>query len=314
MIKQPIKVGIIQSSPVYLDIKKSMDKALSLMEKAVKQDAELLVFGETWLSGYPAWLDHCPEAALWDHEPTKNVFAKMIQNSITIPGKETKTLCDFAQTHKVVITTGVNEIIPTGPGNGTIYNTLLTINANGEIVNHHRKLMPTFTEKLLYGTGDGHGLKAAETHLARIGGLICWEHWMPLARQALHNSGEHIHIAVWPWVHEMHQIASRHYAFEGRCFVIAVGQIMRTKDFPKELKLPKHLENKPNELILKGGSCIIAPDGKYILEPQLHTEDIIVQEIHDLQQIYKERMTLDTSGHYNRPDIFNFNINTERKK
>jgi predicted amidohydrolase len=214
----------------------------------------------------------------------------------------------------MVICIGVNEIVKTGIGNGTIYNSLLFIDANGSIVNHHRKLMPTFTEKLLYGIGDGHGLKASETHLGRIGGLICWEHWMPLTRQAMHNSGEHIHIAVWPWVHDIHQLASRHYAFEGRCFVVAVGQIMRVKDFPGELKLHDHLKNEPGELILKGGSCIIAPDGSYVLGPQIGDEGIIIHEITDLERIYKERMTLDTSGHYNRNDIFNFGINNERKQ
>jgi nitrilase len=312
VIKSSLKVGIIQASAVYLDLEKSMAKAVGLMEKAVEKGAELVVLGETWLSGYPAWLDHCPEVAFWNHEPSKAVFAKMIKNSVTVPGAETAVFCDFARTHNIVIVIGVNETVHAGPGNGTIYNTLLTIAANGEIVNHHRKLMPTYTEKLLYGTGDGHGLKVSETHLGRVGGLICWEHWMPLARQALHNSGEHLHVALWPWVHEMHQIASRHYAFEGRCFVIAVGQIMRVKDFPGELKLPPHLEHKPGELILKGGSCIIAPDGTYILEPQLETEEIIIQEITGLERIYKERMTLDTSGHYHRPDIFTFDVNMKR--
>ena len=143
MMKQAIKIGIIQTSAVHLDIKKSMEKAVSLMEQAVEKGAELLVFGETWLSGYPAWLDHCPQVAVWDHEPTKEVFLKMYQNSVIVPGKETKIFCDFAQTHNVVICIGVNEIVPSGPGNGTIYNTLLTIDTNGEIVNHHRKLMPT---------------------------------------------------------------------------------------------------------------------------------------------------------------------------
>ena len=313
-MKKSIKIGLVQSRPEYLDIQKSTDKAVNLVEEAVRKDAELVVFGETWLSGYPAWLDHCPEAALWNHEPTKEVFANMYRNSVVVPGEETKTLCDLARTHHIVICLGVNEIVKTGIGNGTIYNSLLFIDANGEITNLHRKLMPTFTEKLLYGIGDGHGLKASDTHLGRIGGLICWEHWMHLTRQAMHNSGEHIHIAVWPWVHEMHQIASRHYAFEGRCFVVAVGQIMRVKDFPGELKRPEHLESKPEELILKGGSCIVAPDGKYILEPQFDKEGVFIQEITDPEQIYKERMTLDTSGHYNRNDIFNFSFNNERKK
>ena len=313
-MKKSIKIGIVQSGPEYLDIQKSMDKAVSLIEEAVGKGAELVVFGETWLSGYPAWLDHCPEAALWNHEPTKEVFANMYQNSVVVPGEETEILCDLAQSHHIIICLGVNEIVKTGIGNGTIYNSLVFIDANGKIINHHRKLMPTFTEKMVYGIGDAHGLKASETHLGRIGGLICWEHWMPLTRQAMHNSGEHIHIAVWPWVHEMHQIASRHYAFEGRCFVVAVGQIMRAKEFPGELKQPEYLKDKPGELVLKGGSCIVAPDGKYILEPQFEKDGVFIQEITDLEQIYKERMTLDTSGHYNRNDIFGFSVNNERKK
>jgi nitrilase len=313
MMKNSIKIGIIQSSAVHLDIEQSMKKAIRLMEQAVEKSSELIVFGETWLTGYPVWLDHCPDVAGWDNESTKEVFAKMYRNSVIVPGKETEIFCDFARTHHIVICIGVNEIIPSGPGNGTIYNSFLIIDTNGVIANHHRKLMPTYTEKLIYGTGDGHGLKAVNTELGRIGGLICWEHWMPLARQAMHNSGEHIHIALWPRVHEMHQIASRHYAFEARCFVVAVGQFMCVKDFPTQLKLPENLENKPEHPVLNGGSCIIAPNGKYVMEPRVDQDGIILQEITDLEQIYKERMTLDTSGHYNRPDVFNFNLNAQRK-
>lgn len=305
-MKKSVKIGIIQSGPQFLDLQGSIEKAVKLVEDAVHKGAELVVFGESWLSGYPAWLDLCPEIALWDHEPTKEVFAETFLNSIAIPGIQTKVFCDLAQTHHIVIGIGVNEIVKSGPGNGTIYNSFLLIDVDGKIVNHHRKLMPTYSEKLLYGLGDGRGLNAADTHLGRIGGLICWEHWMPLARQAMHNSGEHIHIALWPWVHDIHQLASRHYAFEGRCFVVAVGQILRVKDLPKQLKMPGNLVNKPDELILKGGSCIISPDGSYLLGPQVLNEGVIVYEIPNLDKIYKERMTLDTSGHYNRDDIFNF--------
>ncbi|MCP5104236.1 MAG: carbon-nitrogen hydrolase family protein [bacterium] len=313
-MKESAKIGIIQSGAVYLDVEKSMEKAVLLIEEAVGKGAEMVVFGETWLSGYPAWLDLCPGAALWNHEPTKEVFARMYHNSIAVPGKETEVLCNLARTHNIVIVMGVNEIVHTGMGNGTIYNSMIFIDAGGKIVNHHRKLMPTYTEKLLYGIGDGFGLKASDTHLGRVGGLVCWEHWMPLARQAMHNSGEHIHIAVWPWVHEMHQVACRQYAFEGRCFVVAVGQIMRVKDFPKELELPDDLKDKPEELILKGGSCIVAPDGSFILGPQVNNEGVIVQQVGSLDRIYKERMTLDTSGHYNRNDVFDFHVNKERKQ
>ncbi|MCP5048183.1 MAG: carbon-nitrogen hydrolase family protein [bacterium] len=307
-----MKIGIVQSGAVYLDLEKSMEKAIGLIEEGVNKGGELLVFGETWLSGYPAWIDCCPEVGFWNHEPVKEVFARMHRSSIEVPGKETNILCGLARKHNIVICMGVNEIVEAGEGNGTIYNSLLIIDAKGEIRCHRRKLMPTFTEKLVYGTGDGFDLNAVETHLGRVGGLICWEHWMPLTRQAMHNSNEHIHVAVWPTVHDLHQMASRHYAFEGRCFVVAVGQIMKVKDIPEQLKLPEHLENKPDEFILKGGSCIIAPDGTFIMEPQMDKEGVFVCEINQLDRIYKERMTLDTSGHYNRSDVFNFSVNRER--
>jgi len=313
-MKNSVKVAIVQKGPVYLDLEKSLYKMLALIEEAVAEKAALIVFGETWLSGYPAWLDHCVDYARWDHGPTKKVFARMYQNSVAVDGKTIKTLCKTAKKHQIVIVTGINEIVEKGIGNGTIYNALLIINSNGEILNHHRKLMPTFTEKLLYGMGDGHGLKAAETSLGRIGSLICWEHWMPLTRQAMHNSGELIHIALWPQVHEMLQVASRHYAFEGRCFVIAVGQMMKASDFPEELGLPKHLEKEPDTYVLNGGSSIIGLDVKYFLNPQYGIEETIFFEINNLQSVFEEKMTLDTSGHYNRNDIFEFKVNYSRKK
>jgi predicted amidohydrolase len=308
-----VKVGIVQSGPAYLDLENSMKKAASLIQEAVNKGAQLVVFGETWLSGYPAWLDYCPEVGFWNHEPVKDVFMQMHLNSITVPGKETDLFCQMAKKHNIVICIGVNEKITNGPGNGTIYNSLLIFDESGKIACHHRKLMPTFTEKLLYGLGDGHDLKAIDTHIGRIGGLICWEHWMPLARQAMHNSNEHIHIALWPTVHETHQLASRHYAFEGRCFVVAVGQVMKVKDIPSQLKRPQNLKNNGDDFLLKGGSCIIAPDGSFLMEPQMNKEGVFVHEINDLKRIYKERLTLDTSGHYNRPDVFNFSVNYERK-
>jgi len=311
-MKTTLKVAIVQESPVYLNLRQSLEKAEILIEEAADQAANLIVFGETWLSGYPAWLDHCPKVALWNHEPTKEVFARMMQNSIAVPSNETHFLGKLAKKHQLHIVIGVNEVVHFGAGSGTIYNSILTFNEKGEMVNHHRKLMPTYTEKLLYGAGDGEGLKAVSTPFGKMGSLICWEHWMPLTRQAMHNTGELIHIALWPAVHEMHQIASRHYAFEGRCFVIAVGQVMRAKDIPPELELPTHLAENPNEFLLNGGSAIIAPDGFYDLKPQYDKEGMIFHEINDLDQAMRERMTLDVTGHYQRNDVFMFGVNRKR--
>lgn len=307
-MKDKITVGIIQEGPVYLDLEKSMQKAEQLIKSATEKGAEMVVFGETWLSGYPAWLDHCPNVALWDDESMKAVFGRMYDNSITVPGPETQQIAQWAKVFNVIIGIGVNEVVNSGPGQGTIYNTFLLFSNDGEILVHHPKLMPTYTEKLLYGLGNGKGLHAGETDFGRIGGLICWEHWMPLSRQALHESGEHIHIALWPNVHELLQVASRSYAFEGRCYVIAVGQLMYARDFPKEIDLPDHLKDDPDTLILKGGSSIIGPDGKYLLEPCNNEEGLIIFEIPDLKKTIRERMSLDTSGHYNRRDVFDFKV------
>ncbi len=310
-MNKKLSLGIIQHSPIYLDASRSLEKLLALITSAAEKGAQIIVAGESWLSGYPAWLDYCPEAALWGHAPTKKVFAKMYQNSICIPGRETEVLGNLARKYQICIVLGANERVSQAAGNGTIYNSLIMIGPNGKLLNHHRKLMPTFTEKLLYGLGDAQGLKTVTTHAVQMGGLICWEHWMPLARQTLHNEGEHIHIALWPSVHEMHQIASRHYAFEGRCFVIAVGQLMRVSDVPDELHLPEALQQTPDQLLLKGGSCIIGPDGQFELKPQWKEEGIFIHEI-DPQRVYEERMTLDTSGHYQRPDIFRLRVKKER--
>jgi len=261
----------------------------------------------------PAWLDYCPNAALWNHEPTKEVFARLRRNSVVVPGRETKTLGEIAAKHGIVLVIGINERIERGAGNGTLYNSLLTFGAGGSILNHHRKLVPTYTERLVWGQGDAAGLEAVETNAGRVGGLICWEHWMPLARQAMHNSGEDVHIAVFPTVHETHQIASRHYAFEGRCFVLAAGLLMKAGDLPAELAAGTESENTPEKFLLRGGSCVIAPDGTYVVEPIFDEEKIIVAEL-DLTIIDREKMTLDVSGHYSRPDVFDLKINRSSRR
>jgi predicted amidohydrolase len=307
-MSEKIKVAIIQASPVFMNLEASLAKAIGLIGQAARGGANLVALGETWLPGYPAWLDHCPGAALWNHEPTKRVFARLRQNSVVVPGKETVRLGQAAREHNLILVIGVNERVAHGPGNGTLFNSLLTFGPDGKLLNHHRKLVPTYTERLIWGQGDGAGLEATETPLGRVGGLVCWEHWMPLARQALHVSGEHIHVAVWPTVHEMHQIASRHYAFEARCFVLAAGLIMRVRDLPHELSAPADFAGRPDELLLRGGSAVIGPDGQYVADPVFDEETILTAEI-DLSQIDQEKMALDVSGHYHRPDIFDLSLN-----
>src|SRR5258707_1134428 len=304
-MRELFRVAIVQNSPIFLDLDASLAKAIRLAEEATKRQARLIAFGETWLPGYPAWLDYCSDVALWDHRPSKDVFAKLRQNSLTVPGRETEALAQVAGDLKVTLVIGANERVETGPGNGTLYNTLLTFTADGQLANHHRKLIPTYTERLVWGEGDGRGLRSVATPEGRVGGLICWEHWMPLARQAMHIAGEHIHVAVWPTVHQMHQVASRHYAFEGRCFVLAVGLMMPAADVPQELPRGVPLSLGDDQWVERGGSAIIGPDSQYLVQPVFNREELIVADL-DFKQIDREAMTLDVSGHYARPDLFRF--------
>lgn len=301
----------MQSSPHYLDLEATLLKTERLVAEAAAAGPRLIVFGETWITGYPTWLDHCPGAAIWDHAPTKRVFAALRQSSIVVPGPVTERLGRIAQKANAVLVLGANERVERGPGNGTLFNALLTFDSDGRLVRHHRKLVPTYTERLVWGAGDAAGLESAGTTVGRVGGLICWEHWMPLTRQAMHLSGEEIHVAVWPTVHEMHQIASRHYAFEGRCFVLAAGLISRVRDLPPELALSEEHREQPDLMLQRGGSAIIGPDGSYLAGPVYDTETFVTAEL-DLAAIDYGRMTLDVTGHYHRDDVFDLQVTRRR--
>jgi len=298
-----IRVAAVQAAPIHLDLNRSLQKAQALIAEAAALGAKLIVFGETFLPGYPAWLDCCRDVALWDHEPVKKVFARLRENGVVVPSETIDAIGRTARDLGVVVNIGAHERVMEGAGRGTLYNTMLTFGADGALLNKHRKIMPTHSERMIWGQGDGSSLRAVQTEVGRVGGLICWEHWMPLARQALHISGEDVHVAAWPQVKEMNLVASRHYAFEGRCFVIACGSIMRASEIPAELELMESLKQKPDALVLSGGSAIIAPDGKVIAGPVFKAETILTADL-DFSQIAEESLALDVTGHYFRPDIF----------
>jgi nitrilase len=302
-----VRVVAVQASPAYLDLDRSLDRAAELAAQAAGRGARLVAFGETWLPGYPMWLDACRDVAVWDHPAVKEVYARLVANSVSVPGPATEKLGEIARSHGIVLVMGVHERVEEGAGRGTLYNSLLVFDADGRLAHRRRKLMPTYTERMIWGQGDGAGLGVAETATGRVGGLICWEHWMPLARQAMHVAGEDIHVAAWPWVREMHLVASRHYAFEGRTFVLAVGSLGRAHDLPPELEPLEELRGQPDRLLLRGGSAIIAPDGRLLAGPVLDEEAILIAEL-DLDEITKESLTLDVTGHYARPDVFDFKV------
>jgi nitrilase len=296
----------VQSEPA-AGLEDGLHRTEALAREAARSGASLVAFPETWLPGYPAWLDVSRDVALWDHEPVKRTFARYADASVDVEGASGRFLQEVARRHQVTMVIGVSERVGAGPGRGTLYNSLLIIDSDGRLLNHHRKLVPTYTERMVWGNGDADGLTAVDTATGRVGGLVCWEHWMPLARQALHDSGEDIHVALWPTVHERHQLASRHYAFEGRCFVLAAGSVMRSSALPPELELDRTKLAPESPFVLRGGSAIIGPDGDYVVPPLWDRPGILVADL-DLERVRRESMTLDVSGHYSRPDVLSLTV------
>ncbi len=302
-----VTVAAVQASPVFMNLESSLAKALNLVTEAALKKAQLVVFPEMWLPGYPAWLEFCRDVGVWNHPPIKKLYARLVENSVIVPSPTTEAFSAVAVEHRLTMVVGICERVAEGAGRGTLYSSMLTFGPSGDLINHHRKLLPTYSERLICGQGDGRGLRSVRTSVGRVGGLISWEHWTPLARQAMHQAGEDLHVALWPALGEMEQIACRQYAFEGRSFVVTAGSIMRARDLPVELEPIAEIANNPDKLILDGGSAVIGPDGKYIAGPAFDYEAIVMARI-NLNRIREESLMMDVTGHYNRPDLFELRL------
>lgn len=304
-----VRTAIVQASPVYLNRDASVEKAVGLVGEAAAGGAQIVAFGETWLPGYPVWFDNGPHAALWGQQTTKELHAELVQNSVVVPSPSTTALGQAAREHGVHLVMGVNERVDT-QNRGTLYNTILYFDPSGCLAGLHRKLVPTYQERMVWGQGDGSTLTVIDTPHGRLGGLVCWEHAMPLARQAMHQKGEQVHVALWPAGWDMHQVMSRHYAFEGRTFVLAAASVVRVSDMPADLPGLQELTVAGGEYLIEGGSAIIGPDGNYLAGPVYDEETILYADL-DMRKIAEELTTLDVVGHYNRPDVFHLTVNEQ---
>jgi nitrilase len=313
MPQPPCRLAIVQHPPVFLNLAGSIERAVGLIRDALAHGAQCIVFPETWLPGYPVWLDDAPTAGLWDYGPAQALYQVLSDNAVTVPGPELETLRALAREGTATIVMGAHERV-----GGTLYNTMLLIGADGGYC-LHRKVMPTYTERLIWGMGDGSTLEALDTPFGRIGGLICWEHWMPLARAAMHAQREAIHVAQWPGVKDLHLLASRHYAFEGQCFVAVAGAVLTRGEMLAgfdSLGLGAHpartvLEAIPGSddtVLLRGNSAIVAPDTSYLAGPAPAEATILYADL-DLDSITRGHLTLDVDGHYARPDLFQLTVN-----
>lgn len=311
-------VAIVQQPPVFLNLKKSLKRLEEILSGHEDENLDLAVVGETWLTGYPLWLDDAPNAAIWDHPGAKELYRVLVKNSLRIPGPEFDELRDLARDNNLHLVIGVHEL-----DGGTLYNTMLFLHRNGEDWIKRRKLVPTYAERLVWGRGDGSTLNVLDSEFGPVGGLICWEHWMPLARAVMHSQNEVIHISQWPTAHDLHQVASRNYAFEGQCYVLASGATLSKKEMIEGaasagvtapgLELLESIEADENGLVMRGGSAIIAPDSTYLVGPVFNTTDTVMATL-DLDKVTEAKLFLDSDGHYSRPDLFTLTVNSERQR
>src|SRR5262245_27051342 len=299
MEPKAIVVAAVQAAPVFLDRDATVEKAIALIEEAANEGARLVAFPETWIPGYPSWIYH---AAQWDEPRSKRTFARLLENSVQVPSPATDALCAAAREADVHLVVGIHER-DSDFSAGPVYHSLLFVSAEGSVLGVHRKLIPTHAERIVWGRGDGSTLHVFDTPLGRLGGLVCWEHWMPLTRFAMHAKGEQIHVAAWPDADDVHQLASRHDAFEGRCYVLCVGSYLTARDLPDGFELADAMGVSGDDELLVGGSGIVGPDGSWLSGPVDGRESIVYAEL-DMARIAEEQQALDAAGHYNRPDVF----------
>ncbi|MDP9491214.1 MAG: carbon-nitrogen hydrolase family protein [Actinomycetota bacterium] len=297
-----VKVACVQAEPVVLDRAATLEKLAVLTAEAAGQGAELVVFPETFVSVYPSstW---AKALAGWGDPRATAAFAALAREAVEVPGPAADRLGSIARENDVWLVTGVNEVDP--ERNGTVYNALLYHAPDGSLALKHRKLVPTNHERLVWGQGDGEGLRAIETPLGRIGGLICWENYMPLARFALYESGIEIYLASTADDGDSWQATLVHIARESRAFVVSPSHFQRASAYPDDFPLRHLLDGL--DVIGRGGSAILAPDGSYLAGPVYDEEAILYAEL-DPARLFEERQRFDPAGHYHRPDVLRLEV------
>nr|AAR97474.1 nitrilase [uncultured organism] len=305
-----LTVGLAQIAPVWLNRAGTLSKMLEQVRAAKEAGCQLVVFGEALLPGYPFWIE-LTNGAVFNSPMQKEIHAHYMDQAVQIEAGHLDPLCGAAKAHGITVVAGIIER-PLDRGGHSLYASLVYIDLNGVIQSVHRKLMPTYEERLTWSPGDGHGLRVHTLGAFTVGKLNCWENWMPLPRAALYAQGEDLHVAVWPGSVRNTQDITRFIAMESRSFVVSVSSLMRKSDFPQDTPhLSAILESAPDPLA-NGGSCLAGPDGKWIVEPVADEEKLIVATI-DHARVREERQNFDPSGHYSRPDVTQLRVNRQRQ-
>ena len=298
------KVAIIQRPPVLLDRSATIARAVQSVTEAAAAGALLIVLPESYIPGYPSWIWRL--AAGKDGAVMGQLHTRLLANAVDIANGDLSELCEAARNHAVTIVCGIDEC-DRKTGGGTLYNSVVVIGTNGEVLNRHRKLMPTNPERMVHGFGDASGLRTVDTPVGRVGTLICWENYMPLARYSLYAQGVEIYIAPTYDTGEGWISTMRHIALEGRCWVLGSGTVLRGSDVPGDFPARAQLFPDPDEWINDGDSVVVSPQGRIVAGP-LHREAGILYADIDVALVAPARRALDVTGHYARPDIFELQV------
>ena len=295
--KDSVRAAVVQASSVFFDRKGSVEKTIQLTSDAAAKGAELIVFPEAFISAYPRGMDFGAVVGARSDEG-REMFRRYWASSVDVPGPEVDILAAAAQNHKVHLVIGVIE-----RDGGTLYCTVLFFSPEG-FLGKHRKLMPTASERLVWGFGDGSTLPVYDTSLGKLGAVICWENYMPLMRMAMYSKGIQLYCAPTADNRDSWLASIRHIALEGRCFVLSCNQFVRAKDYPDDL-CPS---GNPEDIISRGGSCIVDPFGNFLVEPHFEDETILMADL-DMAEIARGKYDFDVVGHYARPDVFQLLVN-----
>ncbi len=300
-------IAIVQTAPIFLDKTRTIELAVTKVAEAAEKGAELVVFTEAFIPGYPAWVWRLRPGGDWGL--SEQLHERLLNNAVDLESEDLAPLYAAAKKHRITIVCGIEE--REGQlGRATLYNTVVTVGPDGRLLNRHRKLMPTNPERMVWGFGDASGLKVVDSPVGRIGTLLCWENYMPLARYALYGQGVELYIAPTydsgdDWISSL-----QHIAREGGCWVVGCGNLMRGSDIPDDFPEKDQLYPDANEWINPGDSVVITPGGQIVAGPMREEEGILLCDI-DLQKAAIAKRALDVTGHYSRPDIFQLHVNTK---